>query len=93
MFPSYTQQAKEHGKEIQKILGRELTIDELWAFVKLFKVVRRSCRSNIPFNNAMEAAFPYSRFSQTGREYKPGKRGLVISIREETRTDDSDTDE
>lgn len=92
----YTTQAKELGQEITAALKDEPNIDLMWSIVKFGKLIRRSCRSNTAFNSALSAAFPNAIFTQDGREYKPGKFGLRIRMknnREETRTDDTDDDE
>lgn len=92
----YTTQAKELGQEITAALKDEPNIDLMWSIVKFGKLIRRSCRGNTAFNNAMNAAFPNATFTQDGREYKPGKFGLKIRLKanpEISRTEDEGDDE
>ena len=47
-----------------------INVDQIWAIVKLAKLIRRSCRSNAAMNPCMEIVFPGYRFAQ----YDTGKR-------------------
>lgn len=90
---SFTSQAKEIGKQLEQIVGRNLTVHELWQIVKLCKLCRRSCRHNTAFNAAMSAAFPYAQFQQVQKFNKVTNKtyeGLKITVAGETVGDSND---
>lgn len=94
MYGSYTQRAADLGKEFKEHFG-ELNAKQLWLIAKLAKLIRRSCRQNTAFNNAMKAAFPHATFKQVPKEDKRSGRtyeGLAITVNSVTAEDDADED-
>jgi hypothetical protein len=74
---------------IPELFGdRKLTLQELWAFVKILRIARLRCRNNAALNNQLGAAFPHARFRQVQKQrpsrYNPAVMesypGLEISI-------------
>jgi hypothetical protein len=84
---------------IPELFGdRKLTLQELWAFVKICRIVRLRCRNNTAFNNQLNGAFPYARFRQV-QKTKPSRinpsqmesyLGLEISIDGKTEAQDEE---
>ena len=64
----YHQVATILAQEFKDKFG-DLSVDQIWAIVKLVKLVRRSCRSNVALNPCLGLVFPGFSFSQ----YETGK--------------------
>ena len=79
----YHSVAPQLAQEFKEKFG-DLSVDQIWAIVKLVKLARRSCRSNVALNPCLELVFPGFKFSQydTGnvnsRTHKP-ILGLTIT--------------
>ncbi len=59
----------------------ELTFEQLWSIVKLCKMVRLRCRSNIAFNNAFNIIFQgRAEFKEVRKERKDGTSYMGLSI-------------
>lgn len=80
---------------------RKLTLQELWALVKILRVVRMRCRNNVALNNQLNSAFPYARFTTVTKErpsrYNPSVKekylGLQITVEGQTAEGGDDDEE
>lgn len=43
---------------------KKLTVEEIWAFVKICRIARKYCRSGAALNNQLRRAFPYAQFRE-----------------------------
>lgn len=94
---AYHQIAPQLAEEFKAKFG-ELSVEQIWAIVKLVKLARRSCRSNAALNPAMSLVFPGFKFQQYGtgkKNNRTGKEimGLRITPPSGSSVDDSDPDE
>lgn len=73
----------EDPEEVKRVLGT-LTLEQLWAVVKIAKHVRLRARNNTAFNNYMNRLFPYARFATVQKQHSDGTTypGLQIKIGE-----------
>ena len=71
----------EDPKDVEAKLGK-LTLDQLWAIVKIAKHVRLRARNNTAFNNYMNRIFPYAKFQTVTKQHADGTNypGLRISV-------------
>ena len=86
-------------ESLEAAFGKELTVQQLWALVKLSKRVRKFCRSNAAFNNAFSRIFPNAQFRQVTKTFPPGHfkagqtyLGLQITVNGQT-VDETESDE
>lgn len=65
--------------------AENLTIDQLWAIVRIAKHVRKFARNNSAFNNLFNRLFPNAQFRTVAKEWN-GKiyDGLQITLKGET---------
>ncbi len=71
---------REESKELFK---DGLSFRQVWWVVKMMKVARLYCRSNVAFNNFMNDVFQgVSKFRQVEREGNDGKKyvGLAVTM-------------
>lgn len=55
-----------------------LDVNQIWAIVKLAKLIRRSCRSNAAMNPCMEIVFPGFKFQQYDTKNRNSRTGKPI---------------
>lgn len=65
----YHDVAPQLANEFAAKFDKPLTVEQIWAIVKLAKLVRRSCRSNAALNPCLGIVFPGFKFQQ----YDTGK--------------------
>lgn len=71
----------EDPKDVEAKLGK-LTLEQLWAIVKIAKHVRLRARNNTAFNNYFNRIFPYAQFKTITKQHADGTTypGLQITV-------------
>ena len=71
----------EDPADVEAKFGK-LTLEQLWAIVKIAKHVRLRARNNTAFNNYMNRIFPYAQFKTVQKQHANGTYypGLSITV-------------
>ena len=69
-------------KEFKELFKDGMTPKQVWWVVKMMKSARMYCRSNVAFNNFMNATFRgVAEFRQAPKQYAQGKGYTGLEIR------------
>lgn len=73
--------AEKLREERKELFKDGLSFRQVWFIVKMMKAARLYCRSNVAFNNFMNALFQgTAKFRQVEREGLGGKKYMGLSI-------------
>ena len=69
-------------EEFKELFPEELSLRQIWLFVKICKAARLYCRNNVAFNNFMNAVFrDIAEFRQVQKQDVQGKGYRALEIK------------